>query len=521
MSGSELEECIIYTRISDAGQTGLGSQEHRCRQHAVQNNWIVAKTFFDEITGGGDFRKRKGLMEMIAFLEANKDKRYILIFDDLKRFARDAKFHLFLRDELTEKYEVRLECLNFPMLNTPEGRYTETIVAAGGELERVQMARQSRQKTIARMEGNNWAMKAPVGYTMYKQRKSMPGTLIKNEPIFSYLKEAFEGFASGRYQTITEVARYLDTCPEFPKGGNGKVHIQRVKDIFVRNVYAGIIQSPGFGISPRKGNHEPMISMETFEKVQERLKRKVKQAPIKKNYAEDFPLRGAVCCSACERPLTSAWSKGRSKKYAYYECQTKGCELRRKSIKKEVIEAEFEALLTEIEPSQEILDIAHDYLKIWWDYLLQNQECKRQAFEDRLKKMGKEINTLINRAVNSESEHAAKAYERRINELELEKVMTTEKLENIGKPMNSFEKTSRTAFTFLRKPFVLWDSGRYDYRRVLLRLVFSAPLIYDMKMGYRTAPIAQPFRLLRAMTMGKYEMVPERGLEPPTPTLRM
>ena len=37
---------------------------------------------------------------------------------------------------------------------------------------------------------------------------------------------------------------------------------------------------------------------------------------------------GAVSCSCCGYALTGGWSKGKTKRYAYYFCHHHGCEMR-------------------------------------------------------------------------------------------------------------------------------------------------------------------------------------------------
>ncbi|MNC98631.1 hypothetical protein D3C83_166570 [compost metagenome] len=44
-----------------------------------------------------------------------------------------------------------MECLNFKFEDTPEGKFIETIIAAQGELERLQGLRQTIQKMKARV----------------------------------------------------------------------------------------------------------------------------------------------------------------------------------------------------------------------------------------------------------------------------------------------------------------------------------------------------------------------------------
>ncbi|WP_394706198.1 zinc ribbon domain-containing protein [uncultured Cohaesibacter sp.] len=58
-----------------------------------------------------------------------------------------------------------------------------------------------------------------------------------------------------------------------------------------------------------------MISLETFDQIQHRLKEGAK-APARKDINEDFSLRGFVVCGDCGHPLTACWSKSSTgKKY--------------------------------------------------------------------------------------------------------------------------------------------------------------------------------------------------------------
>jgi site-specific DNA recombinase len=93
-----------------------------------------------------------------------------------------------------------------------------------------------------------------------------------------------------------------------------------------RAVYAGYVDAPKWGVSLRKGHHEPLISFATHERIQARLRGNA-NAPARKDINEDFPLRGFVLCDDCGEPMTSCWSKGRKKHYPYYLCDTPGLRL--------------------------------------------------------------------------------------------------------------------------------------------------------------------------------------------------
>ncbi|MEL6468056.1 MAG: recombinase family protein, partial [Pseudomonadota bacterium] len=105
------QKAVIYCRVSSRAQEtdghGLESQETRCRQYAAAQGYDVVMTFPDTVTGGGDFMKRPGMMALLAFLDAQPDENYVVIFDDLKRYARDVEFHLKLQREMIARGATR------------------------------------------------------------------------------------------------------------------------------------------------------------------------------------------------------------------------------------------------------------------------------------------------------------------------------------------------------------------------------------------------------------------------------
>jgi len=221
---------VIYCRVSSTRQKteggGLESQEHRCRQYAAAQGYDVEAVFPDDASGGGDFIKRPGMVALLSYLDAQPDKNYLVIFDDLKRFARDTEFHIKLRREFQTR-GARIECLNFKLDDSPEGKFVETIFAAQGELEREQNRRQVIQKMKARVEKGYYVFHTPVGYRYARDR--VHGKLLcRDEPVASILAEALEGYASGRFSSQVEVKRFLESKPDFPKSGaNGYLSTRR------------------------------------------------------------------------------------------------------------------------------------------------------------------------------------------------------------------------------------------------------------------------------------------------------
>ncbi|MEM6586800.1 MAG: recombinase family protein [Pseudomonadota bacterium] len=182
----------------------------------------------------------------------------------------------------------------------------------------------------ARLKSGFFCFWAPTGYR-YVKGDAGGKVLERDEPTASLLQEALEGFASGRFDTQAAVARFLEPHAIFARDVKGAIHPQRIRNLLTNTLYAGYYEYKPWGVGLTKGNHAPIISWETFQRIQERLA-DTTTAPQKTSAHDDFPLRGHIACGACGHPMTGYWAKGRNKRYAYYECFQKGCDARRKSI---------------------------------------------------------------------------------------------------------------------------------------------------------------------------------------------
>lgn len=515
---SEVGKAVIYCRVSSTKQkiegSGLESQEHRCRQYAAEKGYDVEAVFPDDASGGGDFMKRPGMVALLSYLDAQPDKNYVVIFDDLKRFARDTEFHIKLRREFQKRGAV-IECLNFKIENTPEGQFMETVFAAHGQLEREQNRRQVIQKMTARLEKGYQVFSAPVGYVYAKDRVHGK-LLVRNEPLATIIAAALEGFADGRLASQTEVKRFFESKPEFPKSNaKGEVRITKVREILERPTYAGYVGKPEWGVPWRKGHHEPLISFATHERVQERLRGNA-NAPVRKDINKDFPLRGFVLCDDCGQPMTSCWSKGRNKPYPYYLCDTRDCASKRKSIPRADIEDGAEAILRTLQPAKQLYDLVRAMFIDIWEMKLAEAHSAKKTLNAQIKDIEEQTDGLLDRIVDATSPTVVTAYEARIEKLERQKMRLREQAENIIPPRGRLEEFIEHALRFLANPWNLYEKGEFTFKRTVLKLAFAEPLRYSRSEGYRTAEITFPFKVLADISTRKSEMVEPRGVEPLT-----
>ncbi len=509
---------VIYARVSSVAQMqkghGLGSQETRCREFARMKGYEVAHVFCDEAVSGG-LIDRPGMLAMLKYLKANRRSEHVVLIDDISRLARDMKAHLDLRDAIAAA-GARLESPSIEFGEDSDSILVENLLASVSQHQRQKNAEQTRNRMRARIQNGYWPFISCMGL----KHVHSPGrgkVLVRDEPLASIIQEAMEGFASGRFDTQAEVKRYLESCPAFPKNRAGMVRGSLVTEILTKPLYAGYVEAPDWGVSLRKGQHEGLVSFETFERIQKRLKDGAR-APARTDLNADFPLRGAITCACCERPLTAAWSKSKTgKRHAYYACFNRACPEKGKSIKRDEIEGAFVAMLDSMSPAPTLFAMVRAMMKHGWDQRLAQAHAFAKSFADEAVKLDRQVESLLNRIVEATNPSVIAAYENKIASLERSKIVLEEKRLSVGQPRGTFEEMFELAMSFFANPSKLWHSGSHLHRRLVLKLTFAERLSYCRKSGFRTPEMALPFKALAGFRDGESRMAERVGFEPTIP----
>lgn len=503
-----MKKALIYCRVSSERQVregnGLEGQEKRCRDYVKSQGYVVDKVFRDAGISGG-ILNRPGIKKLFDYVASTKGK-YVVVIDDISRLARDTVIYKILRKAI-EDVGCEFECTNVRIDNTPEGQFSETILAAGAELERHRNTRQVNSRMRARLELGYWVFDAPPGYK-YAHHAGHGKILIFDEPKATLVKEAVEGFATGRFATQQDVQEFL-TAKKFVHRGKFKiVHLEQVKRILTRSLYAGIIDYLPWGIKSQ-GKHQAIITVETYLKVQEKLFGRAKQVFVRKSDHEDFPIRGFALCPGCNKPYTGSWSKGRSNKYPYYRCNSKKCINTQKSIKKEVLEGLFSQILQTVTPGKQIVDLAKAITLDVFNQKRQQIDLSLVQSHKEIKKIDKQIDEATNKLIESRSVAVQAALERKIEELERQHRRVQQSTDNLNSHHHQidFGTALDAVMKFIANPHDAWVSGDLKQEKLVQRLVFTRPIALHPSQPIGTADLSLPFKLLKGVSGGKNELV--------------
>ncbi len=515
----EYSKALIYCRVSSEKQVkegnGLDSQEHRCRDYAKSLGLDVDCVFRDEGISGGLF-DRPAMQSLIKYLDKNWQTKFVVIFDDLKRFARDVEVHLRLKSELKVR-EAKLCCLNYNFDESAEGEFVETIFAAQNELERKQNRRQVCQKMKARLERGYWCFHPPVGYD-YKKDKEHGKIIYPIPEMSSIIAEGLNAFADEKIATQIGLLKFFLAKGLPDLRGIKKFDLDHVKTLLTQPLYAGIIEYPLWGISRRKGHHNAIITVRVYDRIQERL-RKPERKPRESDNLE-FPLRRLVNCSICGKKMTGSVNRGKNKNkyYPHYTCNNSECTASPKNITASKVENDYIELLEKISVDQEILKLGEIIAIKTWERKTKELILDAGKKESEKEELEASIRSYIDLVASARSDTIRSRYEEKIEELdkrikELEHQCKKQKTPDISEAL-------KLTLKFLGTPAETWKNSSKQLKIVLHNMIFSENPEYCLNTGFGTPKLSLPFHINDHIGGGNGDLVDLRGFEPPTFSLQ-
>jgi site-specific recombinase/resolvase len=287
----------IYVRVSTTNQAEEGysidEQIDKLEAYCKIKDWTVYKVYTD---GGfsGSNTDRPALEKLIK--DANKKKIDTVLVYKLDRLSRSQKDTLFLIEDIFIKNGIEFLSLqeNFDT-STPFGKAMIGLLSVFAQLEREQIKERMQLGKLGRAKAGKSMMwnKTSYGYDYHKET----GTVTINPAQSLAIKFIFESYLSGR--SVTKLRDDLNDQYPKPIPWNYRA----VRTILDNPVYCGYNQYLG---EIYKGNHEPIISKETYDKTQKELKIRQRTAAENVNprpFQSKYMLSGIVQCGYCLAPL--------------------------------------------------------------------------------------------------------------------------------------------------------------------------------------------------------------------------
>lgn len=321
---------------------------------------------------------------------------------------------------------------------------------------------------------------AKIGYVNDKLNKK----ILIDEERGKYIKQAFELYATGSY-SLKEVADILYKNGFRSRGGRkynkSKIHIILQDPFYYGVMLVKKIYYPG--------NHEPIISKDLFDKVQNI------DGKHKSRYQKHFyPLRGFMTCHKCGCLMTAMEKKG----FVYYYCTDgKGkCEEHRHYMRSEKAEKILTSIFPKIQFNNEFIELCYEADKE------KNQkdenffETVKSNLEKRLDLLAQQQLRLLD--IQLSGKYASDTVETKLEALNKESTDIKQQLKDLEKqsPQTTIRTLEQTKKVFL-SPYLLEndfvEGNDSKKHKVLEKLLLNATIENQEMASYK---LKQPYQIL-------------------------
>ena len=331
MENELLKIGAAYIRVSDERQDEYSpdSQLKKIREHAAKDGCYIPDeyVFYDDGISGKSVRKRDDFNRMIAIAKEKTHPFEVIYVWKFSRFARNQEESMVYKN-LLQKKGVTVKSVSEPIPEGHFGSLIERIIEWMDEFYLVNLGTEVTRGMTERFSRGEAVVAPPFGYKMGEK------TYITDEEsgAADIVREIFQRYADGEKQR--EIAVSLGERGIRTKRGN--MPENRWVEYILRNpCYIGKLRYTVDGIravSRRDydnekimvidGHHEPLISMELWEKVQKMLDDQKKAYPkyAKRQQPINYMLKGLVRCSACDGPIAMASAVSGKSKVRTMQC---------------------------------------------------------------------------------------------------------------------------------------------------------------------------------------------------------
>lgn len=290
------------------------------KEMSTEEKWKIYRVYKDGGLSGKDI-ERPALQEMIQDIKDGKINAVIVTkIDRVSRSVVDFS-HLW---KLFEKHNVQFISLaeNFDS-STAIGRAMLKLTLVFAELERETIGERTRGKAQWRAEQGLWNGNVVLGYDIDRHRK---GHILVNEEEAKVVKLIFKTYLQTK--SVKETAKRLNGMGYRTKSFISRSGKKKEPKKFLGSTISKLLQNPVFIGKIRfkgelyDGRHEAIIDKGTWDAVQKRFAKVLKERPARKKKKKyPFYLAGVLRCGYCGSYMVPYYAYGKHKRrYYYYQC---------------------------------------------------------------------------------------------------------------------------------------------------------------------------------------------------------
>ena len=496
---------VVYCRVSTKEQVdnlSLSTQQARCIDFCTQRDWPVLRVFKDE----GESAKttdRPQFQQMLVFCKRKQNDVSYVVVHDLSRFSRQMEDQVSVIADL-QSAGVRLRSVMETVDETAAGKLIRNIHGAFNQFDNDRKSERTRLGMQRAASMGRFPHQAPIGYLNILS-KSGPN-LIPDPERAPFVQKAFEIYSTG-VETKLGVLKTINSLGLRTAKG-GKVLPQTFDRMLRNELYKGTIYLPAWNIRER-GNFEPLVSAELFDRVQDILEGKRVSVAAHLRNNPDFPLRVFISCGECGTPLTGSWSKGRKNLYPYYRCRNAKC--RAVNVRREKLESDFADLILRLSPEPRYMRLFREIVSQVWKHKQATSEAVLREARITLDNLRDRKKRLVDFYLDGKLDR--QTYEEQVERLTAEIEDASANMRGADLDCMDVEAVLEFAEKLVERPHELWVQSSADQKQRLQWVFFPDGITYTHT-GFGTASSNSFFNVLREISDENSHLASPTGFEP-------
>ncbi len=342
---------------------------------------------------------------------------------------------------------------------------------------------------------------APIGYLNTPGREKGFKTICKDPERFDTVRRLWDMMLTGNY-TVPQVWRFAKTTGliTFKRKKIGGKNLSRsaVYTLFTNPFYYGWFEYPEKSGNLIKGGHEPMITEQEYDRVQQLLGRKGNPRPQQQNFAFTGSL---MRCGACGSSITAEAKVKRQKNgnvhhYVYYHCTHRKDEnCTERSIELKQLNQQIDKTLLGLTISERFKDWAIRNLHEVRSTEASSNEAVLRNKNKELEGVVIQLDALLLKYTSPENTDGSLISNEEFQALKNQLVRRKNSLESAladrGKEMEQWLELSERTFNFACYARTWFEKGDDSVRRAILSCLGSNLILKDQKINIELHPLFQ------------------------------
>ncbi len=363
---------------------------------------------------------------------------------------------------------------------------------------------------------------APAGYLNNKIKDKGERDIINDPDRFETIKECWKLMLTGYYtprmtSDMINARGYLSI--QRKRLGGKPLSYSGMYAIFSNIFYAGLIEHNG---KLYQGNHEPMVTIEEFDRVQELLGRKDRP----RSNTHQFAFTGCINCGECHCMVTAETktkyiqSTQKIRSYTYYHCTRKkrgiNC-TQRKMLREDMLEVQIKRLIKGVTILPEFFEWALEGLKEQNDLEVNDRsqvyEQQHQAFVAKQKQLD-DLNRSRYQGIITDDEF----YDREKNTLQRDIAQYKQLLRDTEARAERWQEISEKIFQYCLHGYRSFLLGDLQKKKEILTALGTKLELIDGQLRFETykwlVPIQESYPELEKKYTEEYQRLElENSLE--------